>query len=232
MYNWYNVPQHTTLQKTILESSGDSITKRSTPSVSLKRKVRGSAAGNPGFGGCPLAAHAGHSNSRRTSSRTSGRAGLRRRALKNSSLLGCMDILNDLLLDTCFTVATILIARKHFVRHHLVSPITVWDKFVLLCLHRKRTSNVQVFQVRSRLCHSAFLWRLACEISQQVHSIFSWESHLVPFEPRVVMDEISEVRIVHDIEMTSIVQLHSLGGSSKQSVLTQNIELTRPKHGQ
>ena len=78
MHNWYNVPQDTVLQKTILESSGDSITKRSTPSVSLKRRVRGSAAGNPGFGGCPLAAHAGHSNSRRTSSRTSGRARLRR----------------------------------------------------------------------------------------------------------------------------------------------------------
>ena len=40
--------------------------KKYTPSVSLKRKVRGSAAGSLGFGGCPLAAHAGHSNSRRT----------------------------------------------------------------------------------------------------------------------------------------------------------------------
>ena len=40
--------------------------KKPTPCVSLKRKVRGSAAGNPCFGGCPLAAHAGHSNSRRT----------------------------------------------------------------------------------------------------------------------------------------------------------------------
>ena len=59
-----------------------------------------------------------------------------------------------------------------------------------------------------------------------------------PLRTTVVMEEISEVRIVHDIEMTSIVQLHSLGGSPKQSVLTQNIELTRPgfcrrrKHGQ
>ena len=66
MHNWNKVPQHTTLQKTILELSGDSISKRSTLSVSFKRKVRGNAAGSMGFGGCPLAAHAGHSNSRRT----------------------------------------------------------------------------------------------------------------------------------------------------------------------
>ena len=65
------------LQKTILEPSEDSISKRSTPSVSLKRKVRGNAAGSLGFGRCPSAAHAGHSNSRRTLSRTSGRARLR-----------------------------------------------------------------------------------------------------------------------------------------------------------
>ena len=103
-----------------------------------------------------------------------------------------MDILIDLLLarcqrfpDICFTVATILIVKRRFVRHHLVSLITVWVKLVLLLsLYRKRTSDVQVFQVRPRLCHSGFLWRLACKISQQVHSIFSWESNLVPFEPR------------------------------------------------
>ena len=78
-----------------------------------------------------------------------------------------MDILTDLLLarcqrfsDNCCTVATILIVKRYFVRHHLVSPITVWVKFVLLCLHWKRTSHVQVFQVRPQLCHSTFLWRL------------------------------------------------------------------------
>ena len=77
-------------------------------------------------------------------------------------------------------------------------------------------------------------------MSQQVHSIFSWESNLVHFEPGVVMDEVGEVRIVPDIEMTSIIQLHSLGDSPEQSVLTQSVELTRPvsgfrkrpKHGQ
>ena len=86
MHSWSKVPQHTLLQKTIWELSGDSMSKRSKPSVSLKRKVRGNAAGNRGFGGWPLAAHAGHSNSRRTWSRTSGRARLRRRALKNEWL--------------------------------------------------------------------------------------------------------------------------------------------------
>ena len=139
-----------------------------------------------------------------------------------------VDILNDLLVarcqrfpDDCFTVATILIVKRYFVCHHLVSPKTVWVKFVLLCLYQKRTKHVQVFQARPPLCQSAFLWCLAREISQQVHSIFSWESHLVPFEPRVVMDEIGEVRIVHDIEMTSVVQLHSLGGSTAKCLVSK-----------
>ena len=55
-----------------------------------------------------------------------------------------MDILNDLLLarcqwfpDNCFTVAIILIVKGRFVRRHLVSPITVWVKFVLLSLPEK-----------------------------------------------------------------------------------------------
>ena len=43
------------------------------------------------------------------------------------------------------------------------------------------------------------------------------------FKPHVMMDEIGKVRIVQDIEMTSIIQLYSLSGdSSKQRVLTQN----------
>ena len=148
-----------------------------------------------------------------------------------------MDILNDLLArcqrfpDTCVTVAAILVVKRHFVRYQLVNPNTIRVKFVSLFIHRKRASHVHVFQVRVGLCHSAFLWRLACEMSQQVHSIFSWESNLVSFEPRVVMDEVGEVRIVHDIETTSIVQLRSLGGSPKQSVLTRNVELTRPVSG-
>ena len=148
-----------------------------------------------------------------------------------------MNIQNDLPLaqcqrfpDNCFTVATLLIVKRRFVRHNLVSPITVWVKFVLLCLYRKKTSCVHIFQVRPRLCHSAFLWRLANEISQQVHSISSWESNLVPFS-RVVMDEIGEVRIAYHIEMTSVIQLHSLGGSPRRSVLTHNVEFTRPVSG-
>ena len=88
-----SVPQHTMLQKVILVPSGDSISKRSTPSVSLKRNVRGSAAGILGFGGCPLSAHAGHANSRLTWFRTSDRARLRRRVRRNSSLLGCAQLM-------------------------------------------------------------------------------------------------------------------------------------------
>ena len=84
---------------------------------------------------------------------------------------------------------------------------------------------------QTRDCVTLRFFGVACEISQQVHSIFLSESNLVPSEPRVVMDEVGEVRIVHDIEMTSIVQLHFLGGSPKQSVLTQNVELTRPVSG-
>ena len=66
-----------------------------------------------------------------------------------------MDVLNDLLLDrrqrflnSCSTVATILIGKRRFVRHHLVSSIAVGIKFMLLSLYRKRTSHVQIFQVR------------------------------------------------------------------------------------
>ena len=120
---------------------------------------------------------------------------------------------------------------RRFVRHHLVSPIAVLVKFVLLCLYRKRTSHVQIFQVRPRLCHSTFLWRLACEISQQLNSISLWESNLITFEPRLMMDEIGEGRIARDVERTSIVQLLSLSGTSKQRVLTQNVELARPVSG-
>ena len=82
-----------------------------------------------------------------------------------------MDILNDFLLarrqrflNNCFTVTTIFIVKRRFVCHHLVSPIAVGIKFMLLCLYRKGTSRVQFFQVRPRLCHSTFLWCLACEI--------------------------------------------------------------------
>ena len=158
MHNWCKVPQHTMSQKTILEPSADSNPKRSTPSVSLKRKVRGSAAGGLGFGGCSLVAHAGHSNSRRTQSRTSGRARLRGRALKNSSLLGCPQLL--------------WIFRHHSHRQEAfrTSP--------------SRQPNCRLGQVRVTLSlpdynkpHSSLsglLWRRACEISQQVHSIFSW----------------------------------------------------------
>ena len=102
MHNWYNVPQHTMLPKTILEPSGDSVSKRSTPSVSLKRKV---TAGSLGFGGCPLAAHGGHSNSRRTWSRTSGRARLRLKSPQEFLLARVptivVDILKDLLVAPC-----------------------------------------------------------------------------------------------------------------------------------
>ena len=107
-----------------------------------------------------------------------------------------MDVLNDLslarcqrFLNNCSTVAPIFIVKKRFVRHHLVSPIAVWIKFVLLCLYRKRTSHVQFFQVRPRLCHSTFLWRLACEMSQQVHSISSWESNFVTLSLAVDGDQ-------------------------------------------
>ena len=100
-----------------------------------------------------------------------------------------MDILIDLPLarcqrfpDSCFTVATILIVKRRFVRHHLV-------RFVLLYLYRKRTSHVQVFQVRPRLCHSAFLWRLAVRFPNRYT-----RSSLVGEQPRVVMGEIGEVR--------------------------------------
>ena len=177
------------LQKTILELSGDSISKRSTPSVSLKRKVRGNAAGSLGFGGCPLAAHAGHELSSYTvenlwSGTTETKSPQEFLLARVPTIV--MDILNDLLLarrqrflNNCFTVATIFIVKRRFVRHHLVSSIAVGIKFMLLCLCRKGTSRVQNFQVRPRLCHSTFLWRLACEISQQVHSIF-----LVGEQPR------------------------------------------------
>ena len=132
-----------------------------------------------------------------------------------------MDILNDSLLarrqrflNNCFTVTTIFIVKRRFVCHHIVSSIAVGIKFMLLCFCRKGTSCVQNFQVRPRLSHSTFLWRLACEISQQVHLIFPRESNLVTFKPRVMLDEISKVRIVQDIEITSIVQLHSLDSAS------------------
>ena len=141
-----------------------------------------------------------------------------------------MDILSDLFLarrqrflNNCSTVVIIFIVKRRLVRHHLISSIAVWIKFVLLSLYRKRTGHVQFFQVR-RLCHS-FLWRLACEISQQVDSISSWESNLVTFKPRVMMDKIDKVGIVQDIEMTSIIQLHSLNSTSKQRVLTPNTTL-------
>ena len=126
--------------------------------------------------------------------------------------------------------------RHHFHRQEAFRPSPSRQPHCRLgqvraALCRKRTSHVQVFQVRPQLCHSTFLWRLACEISQQVHSISASESNLVTFEPRVMMDEIGKVRIVHDFEMTSIVQLHSFSGTPKQRVLTQNVELARPVSG-
>ena len=62
-------------------------------------------AGSLGFGGCPLAAHAGHSNSRRTQSRTSGRARTETKCPQELVLARVptivMDFLNDLLLARC-----------------------------------------------------------------------------------------------------------------------------------
>ena len=135
-----------------------------------------------------------------------------------------MVILKDLFLarcqrfpDTCFTVATILIVRG-------ISSVTISS--APLPSGSSSCCSVSTGEEQARRFFG--VWRLACEISQHVHSIFSWESNLVSFEPRVVMEEASEVRIVHDIEMTSTVQFHSLAGFSKQSVLTENVELTRP----
>ena len=55
-----------------------------------------------------------------------------------------MDILKELLLarcswfsGTCFTVATILIVKRHFVRHQLISNSTLWIEFVLLSPREK-----------------------------------------------------------------------------------------------
>ena len=126
-------------------------------------------------------------------------------------------------LNNCFTVTTIFIVNRRFVCHHLISSIAVRIKLMLLCPYRKGASRVQYFQVRLRLCHSTFLWRLSCETSPQVHSILPWESNFVTFKPRVMMDEICKVRIVQDIEITSIVQLHSLDSTSKPCVLTQKL---------
>ena len=127
-------------------------------------------------------------------------------------------------LNNCFTVTTIFIVKRRFrlssSRQLHCSRDQVHASSVSV---GKGISRVQNFQVRPRLIHSTFLWRLACEISQQVHSIFPWESNLVTFKPRMMMDKISKVRIVQDIEITSIVQLHSLDSTSKRCVLT-------PKH--
>ena len=236
MHTWYNVPQHNMLQKTILEPSEDSISKRSKPSVSLKRKVRGNAAGSLGFCTCWTLELSSHIVKNLWSGTTETKSPQEFFLARVPTIV--MDILNDLLLarrqrflNNCFTVTTVLIVKRRFVCHHLVSSIAVGIKFVLLCLCRKGTSRVQFFQVRPRLCHSTFPWRLACEISQQVHSIFSWESNLVTFKPRVMMDEISKVRTVRDIGITSVVLLHSLGRTSKQRVLTENVEFTRPISG-
>ena len=86
-----------------------------------------------------------------------------------------MDILIDFLLvrrqrflNNCFTVTTIFIVKRRFVCHHHISSIAVGIKFMLLCLCRKGKSRVPNFQIRPRLCHSTFLWRLSCKISQQV----------------------------------------------------------------
>ena len=149
-----------------------------------------------------------------------------------------MDILSDFLLarsqwflKNCFTIITIFIVKRRFVCHHHISSIAVRIKLMLLCLQRKGTSCIQNFQIRLRLSHSASLWRLSCQISQQIHSIFPWKSNLVTLKPCVMLDEISKIRIVQDIEITSIVQFHSLDTTSKQCVLTHNIEFIRSISG-
>ena len=149
-----------------------------------------------------------------------------------------VDILDDFLLargqwflNNCFIVITIFIVKRRFIGHHLISSIAVRIKLMLLCLHRKGTSCIQNFQIRLRLSHSAFLWRLSCQISQQIHSIFPWKSNLVTFKPCVMLDEISKIRTVQDIEITSIVQFHPLDSTSKQSISTSHIKFTRPISG-
>ena len=144
--------------------------KRSTPSVSLKRKVRGNAAGSSGFGEqLHMLGPSSHVVENLWPGTTETESPQEFLLARVSTIV--MDIL------TCFTVAIILIVKRHFVRHQLVSPSAVWVEFVLLCLHSERTSHFQVFQICPGLCHSAFLWRLACDISQQVHSIFSCPNH-------------------------------------------------------
>ena len=133
MHNWYRMPQHSMLQQTMLEPSAVSISKRSTPSVSLKRKVHGSAAGSLGFGGCPLAAHAGHSNSRRARCRDLWSCTTETKSPQEFSFARVttidVDILNyiplarcERFLDNSFIIVTIPIFKRRFVRHHLASP--------------------------------------------------------------------------------------------------------------
>ena len=150
-----------------------------------------------------------------------------------------MEILNNLLLARCqrflddsFTVATILIVKRHFVRHYLVSPVTVWVKFVLLCL--KLEKNKLTFKFSGPTAISVtrrFFGIWPVRFPNKYTRSCRGKATSSPSNPRVVMDEIDEVRIVHDIEMTLIVQLNSLGGFSKQSVLTHKVELTRPVSG-
>ena len=185
-----------------------------------------------------MAAHAGHSNSRRTcwSGTTETKSPQELLLARVPTIV--MDILDDFLLARGQRFL-----NNHFHRHHHFhceeafhrssshQLHAVGIKFMLLCLYRKGTSRVQYCQVRPRLCHSTFLWRLACEISQQVHSVFSWDGNLVTFEPGLMFDEISKIRIVQDIEITSIVQFHSLDSTSKQCALTQSVKFTRPISG-